>query len=295
MTGRCVAILACVTAGCTVGPHDKPPQRDMPQSWIGATPTTAPTTQGSQTIPVAADVSQWWRNFNDPTLDALIDHAIEGNLDLRAAESRVRQARAAARVAGASLWPAADIGASYRRSGSEGTTREIPTAGGIITSSSGGERGLYQAGIDAAWELDIFGGVRRGIEAARADIRFANEDRRDVLVTLTSELALNYIDLRSLQRRIVIARDNLKSQEYSADLTRRRQRGGFVSGLDVANAAAQVAVTKSQIPILEQLAQQTMYNIALLLGGEPDLLIADLAPPAEIPPTPSEIPIGLPS
>jgi outer membrane protein, multidrug efflux system len=288
-------IIACVFAGCTVGPNYEPPQREMPANWVGATPTTAPTTQGSQTIPAATDVSQWWRTFNDPMLDSLIERAVQNNLDLRAAGSRLRQARSSARIAGAGRYPVFDVGASYRRSGSEGTSRQIATANGIVTSNTGGARSLHQAGLDASWELDIFGGVRRDIEAARADIEFANEDRRDVLVTLTSELALNYMDLRSLQRRIQIARENLKTQEYSADLVRRRQRGGFVSALDVANADAQVATTKSQIPILDQLAQQTMYNIALLLGVEPNALVGELIEHDVIPPTPAEVPIGLPS
>src|SRR5213079_3079766 len=112
---------------------------------------------------------------------------------------------------------------------------------------------------------DVFGGIRRDVEASNAEVVAAVEDRRDVLVTLTSEVALDYVDLRGSQRQIVIAQENLKAQESSLDVTRRRQRGGFVSGLDVANAEAQVAATKSQIPVLEQLAQQTIYNIALLL------------------------------
>src|SRR5204863_7415073 len=125
-------------------------------------------------------------------------------------------------------------------------------------------RDLYQAGLDASWELDVFGGVRRDIEAAEADIAAAVEDRRDVLVTLTAEVALNYMDLRGLQRQIAIARGNLAAQKRSAELTRRRFQGGFVSGLDVANAESLVASTESQIPLLDQQEQQTIYSISVL-------------------------------
>ena len=295
MSRRAIAIISCLLTGCTVGPNYQPPEREVPAAWIGTTPTTAPTTQGSQTLPNPTDVSQWWQTFNDPTLDSLIDRAIQTNLDLRAAESRVRQARASYRFARGGHYPTFDVGASYRVAGSEGTSRSIVTSGGTVTSSTGGTRELYEAGLDAAWEIDIFGGIRREVEAARANVQFTIEDHRDVLITLTSELALNYIDLRGTQRQLAIARENLRTQEYSADLTRRRQRGGFVSALDVANADAQVAATKSQLPTLEQVAQQTIYNIALLLGAEPATLLNELAPPGEIPPTPSEIPIGLPS
>ena len=165
----------------------------------------------------------------------------------------------------------------------------------MVSTSTGGARDLYQAGLDASWEIDVFGGLRRDVEAANADIVAAVEDRRDVLVTLTSEVALNYIDYRGFQQQLVIAKENLVAQEKSADVTRRRQQGGFISALDVANADALVAATKSQIPVFQQEAQQTIYNLALLLGAEPDALLKELTATGEIPPTPPEVPVGLPS
>jgi NodT family efflux transporter outer membrane factor (OMF) lipoprotein len=281
-----------LVAGCKVGPNFDPPQRPMPTNWLP--PTTAPTTQNaSVTTSAPADVARWWGSFNDPVLDSLIARAVESNLDLKQAEARLRQARAQRGVVAAGFWPQANVNGSYRRQGSD--SRSVQTTVGGVVRSSGGSSDLFQGGLDAAWELDVFGGIRRDIEAATADIAAAIEDRRDVLVTITSEVALNYIDLRSFQRRIAIAQENLQSQIYSADLTHRRQRGGFVSGLDAANADAQVATTRSQIPILRQSARQTIYNIALLLGREPAALVAQLDSDAPIPPTPADVPIGLPS
>jgi NodT family efflux transporter outer membrane factor (OMF) lipoprotein len=154
---------------------------------------------------------------------------------------------------------------------------------------------LFKTGLDAAWELDLFGGTRRNIEAAQADVQASIEDRRDVLVTLASEVALNYVQLRGYQQEITIAQNNLKAQQQSADVVHKRYEGGFVSALDVANADAQVATMLSQIPVLETSAQQAIYNISVLLGQEPAFLLEELSPASSIPVTPPEVPTGLPS
>jgi NodT family efflux transporter outer membrane factor (OMF) lipoprotein len=153
----------------------------------------------------------------------------------------------------------------------------------------------YFAGFDAAWELDIFGGVRRGIEAADADLQASVEARRDVLVTLTAEVARNYIDLRAFQERLAIARRNLEAQKHSAKLTRQRFEGGFASGLDVANAEAQVATTAAVIPLLEASARQAIYSLSVLLGRAPAALVQQLAPALAIPTALPSAPVGVPS
>ncbi len=150
-------------------------------------------------------------------------------------------------------------------------------------------------GFDAGWEIDIFGGVRRNIEAADADLEATMETLRDVLVTLTAELARNYIDLRAFQQRIAIARRNLKAQQHSAELTRKRFEGGFVGGLDVANAEAQVATTAAEIPLLEASARQSIYSLSVLLGLAPAALMDELSPVSAIPAAPPSVPVGVPS
>lgn len=226
-----VTVVAVVAlAGCAVGPNFHPPQMAMPGGWAGATPeTTAPS-------PQAVELARWWQAFNDPALGSLVDRAIESNLDLRQAASRVRQARAARTIAASALWPTLSLGGSGTRSLSGGGSSNPRTGPSAST--------LWQIGLDASWEIDVFGGTRRNVEAADAGLLAAIEDGRDVLVTSVAEVALDYIDLRGFQQQSVIAQENLKAQRKSADLTRQRFEGGFVGGFDVANA--QVSTTLAQ-------------------------------------------------
>jgi outer membrane protein TolC len=128
---------------------------------------------------------------------------------------------------------------------------------------------VYQTGFDAAWELDLFGGIRRNVEAANATIQAAQAGLHDAQVSLTAEVALNYVQLRGFQQQIVIAQQNLQAQQHTADLTRQRLQAGFVSRLDVANAEAQVATTRAQIPGLETSARQAIYALSVLLARPP--------------------------
>mgnify|MGYP001580623711 CR=1 FL=1 len=258
-----------IQAGCTVGPDYKPQDGNAPAGWAGTKNTSSPD----------AMILQWWTEFNDANLTSLIERAMKSNLDIRIAEERIRESRAASGVTRAGIWPTANATGSATRN----------------RNSAGMKSNLFITGLDAAWELDIFGGTRRNIEAAEADVKASIEDRRDVLVTLLSEVANNYVQLRGFQQEIIIAQNNLKAQQQSAAVVRKRYEGGFVSALDVANADAQVATTMSQIPLLETSAQQTIYNISVLLGQEPASLLEELSPASSIPLTPPEVPAGLPS
>jgi multidrug efflux system outer membrane protein len=255
--------------GCLVGPDYKPQDVNAPAGWVGTNNVSSPD----------AMLLDWWKQFNDANLTSLIERAMKSNLDLKQAEQRILQARATLGVVDAAFWPTANASASRI---------ENRASNGVKTT-------VLTTGLDAAWELDIFGGTRRSIESAKADIQASIEDRRNVLVTLTSEVAVNYVQLRGFQQEIIIANNNLKAQQESTAVVRKRYEGGFVSALDVANADAQVATTMSQIPLLESSAQQTIYNISVLLGQEPASLLEELSPPSSIPLTPPEVPAGLPS
>lgn len=284
LAAACGACLAALS-GCAVGPDYHPPQAQLPSSWVG--PTTAPASQ-----PVALadkDLARWWTVFQDPVLTSLAQRAIGANLDLRQAGSRIRQARAARGAAISRLGPAIDAGASYLRSQSPGA------AGGPGGGGSPPPTNRFQAAFDAGWELDIFGGARRNVEAADADLQVAVENRRNVLVTLTAEVARSYVDLRAYQQRAQIARQNLQAQQHSVELTRKRFEGGFVSGLDVANADALVATTAAQIPLLEAAARQAMYGLSVLLGREPGALVPELSSVSAVPAVPPSVPTGIPS
>ena len=281
-------LLLCLGAssGCAVGPDFKPPEMAVPAGWAGPPPLPAVT-------PAENDLACWWTVFDDKMLASVIQQAVESNLDLKFAEARIRQARAARGVAESFLGPTLDATGFYQRS-------ETSIAPATDTGRLGGDTvrvttNQYFAGFDAAWELDIFGGVRRSVEAADADLQASVEARRDVLVTLTAEVARNYIDLRAFQQRIAIAKQNLEAQKHSARLTRQRFEGGFASGLDVANAEAQVATTAAVIPLLEASARQTIYSLSVLLGRAPAALVQELAPALTIPTAPPSAPMGVPS
>jgi len=275
-----------MVAGCAVGPDFKSPDMPVPAEWAGPPPLPAVT-------PAEKDLADWWTVFDDRMMQSLIQQAVESNLDLKFAEARIRQARAVRGIAGSFLGPTIDATGSYQRSEAsvspaDGTGRSSGNTVSVTTNQ-------YFAGFDAAWELDIFGGVRRGIEAADADLQVSVEARRDVLVTLTAEVARNYIDLRAFQERLAIARRNLEAQKHSAKLTRQRFEGGFASGLDVANAEAQVATTAAVIPLLEASARLAIYSLGVLLGRPPAALVQQLAPALAIPTALPSAPMGVPS
>jgi NodT family efflux transporter outer membrane factor (OMF) lipoprotein len=267
-------------SSCMMGPDFQRPETKVSSQWLGQAPT------GPEAEPKAVqDLAQWWTAFNDPKLTSLVERAMQANLDLKMAESRIRQARAAMGIAGADLGPTVDTAASYRRSRTPGSGN----SGESVTSN------FYRMGFDAGWEIDLFGGIKRGVEAAGADLDTAVESRRDLLVSLSAEVADNYLNLRSLQQRIAIARQTLLAQEHSVDLTRKRFGAGFVGKLDVARAEAVAATTAGQIPLLEAQARQTIYSLSLLLGGEPSSLLTELTPDSALPVAIATVPLGLPA
>ena len=286
ISGYFLIVAACLYlalgSGCMVGPDFQPPSVQVPANWTESVHASAT----PPATPAEIDLARWWTVFDDPTITSLINRAIQSNLDLKQAEARIRQAWAGRGIAASGLGPTVDVNGSYERT-QQPVTKDL--AGGNSSYNR------YQVGFDALWELDVFGGIRRGIEAADADISATVEFRGDVLVSLTAEVARNYINLRAFQQRISIARINLKAQEHSADLTRQRFEGGFVSGLDVANADAQTATTAAGIPLLESAARQSIYNLSVLLGLEPAALVKELSPILDIPAAPPSVPVGVPS
>lgn len=292
--------LSGALAGCMVGVDYKKPGTETPTRFGEAHdgPTTQPV--------VEVNLTRWWRTFNDEKLNSLIERAVASNFDVRTAEARVREARAQLGVQTANLFPTVDVTARAARSQSSrnlsgaiiGGTASGGTSGGGTTGIIGGifgRRELYQAGFDAGWEIDVFGGTRRSIEAASADLEAQVNARRNVLVTVTAEVARNYVQLRGVQRQLELTFSNLKTQQDTLDLTRSRFNAGLTSDLDVARAQAQVATTASQVPALQIQIKQTVHRIGILLGREPMALAEELGMPTPIPSAPSEVPVGLPS
>ncbi|MBU4117517.1 MAG: efflux transporter outer membrane subunit [Proteobacteria bacterium] len=278
-----MALCLCLPllTSCMMGPDFFRPESKVSSQWLGQSPT-AP---AEAAVTPEQNLAQWWTVFNDPQLTSLIERSMQANLDLRLAESRIRQARASLGIAGADLGPTVNTAASLTRS----RTPASSTRSEVTTGN------LYQMGFDAGWEVDLFGGLRRGVEAAGADYEAALENRTDVLVSLSAEVASNYLNLRSLQQRLTIARENLTAQKHTTDLTRQRFDVGFSSKLDLVRAEALAATTAGQIPLLEAQVRQTIYSLSLLLGGEPSALLEELSPEGALPTAQATVPVGLPS
>jgi multidrug efflux system outer membrane protein len=283
---RALLLSAALLGGCTVGPVYRPPDVPLPDAWSRS--LAAPLR------PRPAELERWWRRFDDPLLGSLVERALLANPDLRLAEARVREARALRAAAASGLWPAVELSGSYSRLRS--SENALPQRG-FVGALPGLERehDLFRAGFDASWEIDIFGGVRRGVEAAQASAEAAVEERRAVLVTLLGEVATNYVEHRALQRRLEVTRANLEAQRETLELTRVRFEAGLAAGVDVSRAEAQVSSTAAEIPALESAITRAAHRLDTLLGLHPGALAAELSSPAPVPRLPPEIMVGIPS
>jgi NodT family efflux transporter outer membrane factor (OMF) lipoprotein len=300
-------VLAAVLllCGCTMGPDFKSPQAAAPLSWV-----SGPGKPGAST-PMAAPIDpNWWNLFHDGELTTLEQHVATENLDVRVATIRLTESRAQLGVISADAYPNFEANTSYQRqkASNNGAFAGLSAiaagtgANGAAGQTTGGVNGaalgatdIYQYGFDSTWEVDLWGKVRRAVEAADASVTATAEARRDTLLTSLAEVARDYLQLRGTQARLQIARDNLKSAQQSQELTRERALGGVTTDLDVANASAQVATFAAQIPPLEQQERQFINALSLLLGQPPQALAAELATARPVPPVPPLIPIGLPS
>ena len=268
-----------VLGGCAaVGPDYTPPDEPISTQWH--TPLKGGLTAGPMD---QEDLSEWWCTLNDPLLSRLVEQAVAGNLDLKAARAKVREARAKRGIEEANLFPY--VGASGKLIRSQGSEET-----GART-----QRTLYNAGFDAGWEMDIFGGIRRSVEAADADLEASRASLRDVLVTLTAEVARNYVEMRAYQTRLAVAKANLKAQEETHQLTEWRYQAGLSDALSVEQARYNLENTRSQVPALRSGLEASRNRIAVLLGKQPGELREALEASAPIPVTPMRVAVGIPA
>ena len=292
-----VILTAAIALGCSVGPDFKRPDPRVPPQWSPA--STAAPSLSTEPQPAAA----WWASFQEPMLSSLIERGIASNLDLRAAVLRITEARAEREVAAAAFWPSASAEASYTRQRLSDTT-----ATGAIFTNFGNVRipgaptvkfpnpyNQFELGASASWEPDLFGRIRRSVEAAGADLQASVEDRRAVLVSLCADVARSYIELRGAQLRKDVTERSLATQQELYELTRQRQAVGLTSDLDVANAGAQLDSTRALVPQLDREVTQDINQLSLLLGDPPDALRSELESGRPVPQVPPVLPIGLPS
>ena len=268
-------VAAALLTGCAVGPDYDHTAAPMPDAWH----ETAVAGLQDQ----SADLHAWWLAFDDPTLNALIDRATVQNNDLAIAYWRIVEARALRGIADGENAPRLDATGSFTQA--ESSDRGIMPIG---------EYNLHSTGIDATWEVDVFGRIRRNIESADASLQAAVEDRRDLMVVLYSEVAATYVEIRTLQARIASAEDNVVSQTQAMKLAEDRFDAELVPELDVAQARRNLATTQSIVPSLQQQLIAQKHSLAVLLGQHPGSLEAELEPIGHIPPPPQSVAVGLP-
>lgn len=307
--------LALLLGGClAVGPDYRPPSFEAPSGFA-----EAPGPDGTNAV---LPDTAWWESFQDPVLTDLVAMAMASNLDVAQARARVRQARADARTAKAALFPAVDVTAGSTTSSNgplnagTGETTRTATSGTSLSGTSGSGMGsgststvtetedsetstttstLFTAGFDATWEIDVFGGLRRGRESAQASLEASLWDLEATRLTLLGDVATNYIDLRASQEQLDIARRNLDTQRQTVEVTRERFRLGLTSQLDVAQAEGQAATTAADVPGLERDIKASIHRLGVLTGRPPESLTPLLAPARPQPSLAGVLAAGLPS
>jgi NodT family efflux transporter outer membrane factor (OMF) lipoprotein len=263
--------LAMLLSGCaSLAPQSGAlPPTPVPAAWSGSTTTPA----------TATSLAQWWQRFNDPLLAQLVTHALQANTTVRSAQAALQQARALRDVSSARLAPTVNAAGSAQRS-----------------KSGGNEAGnLFKAGFDASWEPDVFGARRSALNATEADAQAAQASLADTQVSIAAEVAVTYIELRGLQARLAIARNNLASQSETQQITDWRVQAGLASSLDLEQARAASAQTSAQIPTLETNAAQAQYSLAVLTGQAPGALQALLTATGPVPQAPGALALSLPA
>lgn len=263
-----IAVAVLAGAACSTPPL---PERSagvsVPAQW--STAAEAPTEPSR--------IAGWWTHFGDPLLTELVTRALASNTDVRVAQARVRQARAAREQALAGLRPGLNASAQTQRNDQAGsTTRQV------------------QGVLEAGWDIDLFGASRRGAQASNADLQASDASLADTQLAVAAEVAGAYVQLRGTQARLAVARESLVTQQQIREITQWRAQAGLVSSLDVAQSEAAVAQLQAQVPPLESAVAQTGHALAVLVG-EPPLSLRDrLEAPGPIPQPPAGLTLAIP-
>ena len=274
-----------VTGGCMVGPNYKAPPTTMPSAYHEQ--INRPTTGPALVNAAAPAEIRWWRNLDDGELTTLVEAAVKANYAVAVAEARLREARAGRHMAQALLYPQVGVGASALRYRLSDSVVSLP---GVNS-----EDGLFQVGFDATWVVDLFGGIRRGVEAAKANEQVSEAERRGVVLMIAAETARAYLELRGAQRELQIAQQTLEEQQQTLAVTEDKNKNGLASNLEVLRARTEVEATASEIPPLQQASRQYIHVISTLLGREPTALSAELENAQPIPSVSGRVATGVPS
>ena len=274
MQGAVALFVAATLAGCAVGPNYRKPETPVAQTFGAAEPAVY--------TPEQAQV-QFWKQFGDETLDRLVDDSLNANHDLRIAVGRLAEARAARHQ---SLY---DLGPTVTAHGRH-TTQELSQVqfGFPYTTS------YYDVGFDATWELDLFGRVRRSVEASSAQLQGAEANLHDAQVSVIAEVARTYFELRGQQNQLAVARQNVENQQATFNLTDARLKAGRGTEFDTSRASAQLSTTLATIDPLEAAVQRSIHRLSVLTGRDPNALQSLLTPVKDLPDLPKTLAVGDP-
>jgi multidrug efflux pump len=269
---------ASVFNGCAVGPDYRVPQSPVDPAFANANP--------AQSSPVNSEL-QWWRQFQDPQLDQLIDRALTANHDLRIATARVLEARALRATVVLDLAPTVRADAGYRQA-----LISKDTAPNLAREQR--EASLFDAGFDATWELDVFGRVRRSLEASTAEVAALEASRRDLGVILIAEVGRNYFELRGTQNELRVARQNVDNQKETLQIVQDKLKAGRGTELDAVRARAQWEASQAMLPPLETTIKRNIHRLSVLTGQSPSALTSELQTPKPLPAAPALVSVGNP-
>jgi NodT family efflux transporter outer membrane factor (OMF) lipoprotein len=277
VTWMAVPVLVVALGGCTVGPDYETPDVALPWRWSNEKIETAST----KTVPGVEGVglAQWWTRMGDPLLDQLVTRAVAGNLDVAAAKARIREARAARDKAVGGFWPSGGPSGSLQ-GGRTGTAAPTVT---------------YSLGVDASWELDLFGGTRRTVEAADRGAEAAEWELRATLLTLIGDVVQSYVDARTAQARLALSRETARTYANTADLTRVLARAGSATAVDLNKAEASVESAEGDALTHEADFAVATHALSVLLGQDPAALAVLLTEPRAIPQPLDRLPAGIPA
>jgi NodT family efflux transporter outer membrane factor (OMF) lipoprotein len=272
-------VVTLTLTGCmTVGPDYQPAETAAPEAWHAELQAGL---IAGQMDP--GTLAHWWRVLEDPLLSELEERAVQGNLELKEAQARISEARAMRGISHARLFPSLDAGAAVSKSRSS-------ESGG-----SGDEIDNYAVGFDAGWEVDIFGGVRRSVEASQANLEATQENLHGVLVSLLAEVALNYVEVRTYQARLHTTEANINALQESYDINFSRHQAGLISELSVQESLRILESARAAIPVLEARLDATKNRLTVLLGESPGSLHKELVDRRQIPGLPASVAVGIPA
>lgn len=272
------AIVLSLTSCMTVGPDYQPVELATPEAWHAELQEGL---TAGQMDPVT--LAHWWSVLEDPQLSDLEKRAVKGNLELKDAQARISEARAIRGISHSRLFPTLDAGAAVSKSQSS-------ESGG-----TGDEVNRYAVGFDAGWEVDIFGGVRRSVEAAQANLEATQENLNGVLVSLLAEVALNYVEVRTFQARLETTEANIDALQESYEINFSRHQAGLISELSVQESLRILESARAIIPTFEAGLSAAKNRLAVLLGEQPGSLHKELAKRQQIPGLPVTVMVGIPA